>query len=251
MISGSNPTSYALDKDSIPSHKSEYLVSVVIPTLNEGQNLSHVLSRLPRVVDEVIIIDGHSEDDTVEIAKRVCPTAKVFFQEGKGKGDALRSAFNFVQGDIIVQMDADGSMDPLEIEKYAKVVSEGWDVAKGSRYLPGGGSTDISTRRNFGNHMFVKLVNLLFSANYTDLCYGYMAFKRGALSRMRDLLECNGFEIETELCIKARKLGLRITEVPSFERERAHGSSRLHLVRDGFRILQVIVSEFLRTRKPR
>ncbi len=249
MISGpDHPGGFQTVTDSVSSKSSEYLVSVVIPTLNEGQNLSHVLSRLPKVVDEVIIIDGHSKDNTVEIAKKVCPTAKVFFQEKSGKGDALRSAFNFVQGDIIVQMDADGSMDPQEIEKYAKVVSEGYDVVKGSRHLLGGGSTDFSAQRSFGNKMFVRLVNLLFSAKYTDLCYGYIAFRKAALDRLKGSLESRGFQIETEICIKAKKLGLRVAEVPSFETKRANGSSHLSLARDGFRILRMILVEFLKSR---
>jgi len=224
-----------------------YAVSVVIPTLNEARNLPDVLFGLPRVVDEVIIVDGHSEDDTVEVATKVLPTARVILQKRNGKGDALRSAFGHASGDIIVQMDADGSMDPLEIEKFAQVVSEGYDVVKGSRYLSGGGSTDLSAQRSFGNRMFVRMVNLLFSADYTDLCYGYMAFRKDALNRLNDTLKCNGFQIETEMCIKAKKLGLRVTEVPSFEGKRAHGSSRLCLVRDGFRILSMILTEFLKT----
>jgi len=92
------------------------------------------------------------------------------------------------------------------------------------------------------------LVNLLFSTEYTDLCYGFMAFRKDALDRLNDTLRCRGFQIETEMCIKAKKLGLRVTEVPSFERKRAHGSSRLCLIRDGFRILSIILTEFLKNR---
>lgn len=252
MISVSRQVSYSnVDGYSVSWQPTHYTVSVVIPTLNEADNLPDVLSRIPNIVDEIVVVDGHSQDDTVEIAQKVCPTAKVIFQGNRGKGDALRCGFACAQGDIIVQIDADGSMDPSEIEKFAEAVNEGYDVVKGSRYLFGGGSTDLTPQRSFGNRMFVMLVNLLFSAKYTDLCYGYMAFRRDALSRLRGTLEGNGFQIETELCIKAKKLGLRITEVPSFEGERRNGNSRLNVLRDGFRIFQMIIVEFLKSRNLR
>lgn len=248
MISSSHQVTDPNAEDYTTSWQpTECTVSVVIPTLNEAENLPGVLSRIPKIVDEIVVVDGHSQDDTVEIAKKVCPAAKVIFQKNKGKGDALRSAFACVQGDIVVQIDADGSMDPTEIEKFATTVNEGYDVVKGSRYLFGGGSSDFTLQRSIGNRMFVTLVNLLFSARYTDLCYGYMAFRKDALDRLKDSLEGNGFQIETELCIKAKKLGLRIAEVPSFEGRRVNGNSRLNVVRDGFRILQMIIVEFLRS----
>lgn len=251
MINGSrylNDSESMSDIDSWESN--QHAVSVVIPTLNEAQNLPDVLSRMPRVVDEIVVVDGHSEDDTVEIAQKVCPAARVILQRNRGKGDALRSGFACAQGDIVVQIDADGSMDPTEIEKFATAINEGYDVVKGSRYLFGGGSTDLSPQRSLGNRIFVRLVNMLFSTKYTDLCYGYMAFRKKALNRLIGSLECNGFQIETELCIKAKKLGLRVAEVPSFEGERTHGSSNLNW-RDAFRILHMIVTEFLKSRNLR
>jgi glycosyltransferase involved in cell wall biosynthesis len=249
LISSSHKVNdFDVDDYSTSWQPTQYTVSVVVPTLNEAENLPGVLSRIPDFVDEVVVVDGQSQDDTVEIAQKVCPTAKIVFQRNRGKGDALRCGFACAQGDIIVQIDADGSMDPAEIEKFATTVNEGYDIVKGSRYLFGGGSTDFTPQRSFGNRMFVMLVNLLFSAKYTDLCYGYMAFRRDALKRLAGSLESDGFQIETEICIKAKKIGLRIAEVPSFEGERVNGNSRLSVLRDGFRILRMIIVEFLRSR---
>ena len=90
-------------------------VSVVIPTLNEAKNLPYVLPRIPDWVHEVILVDGHSSDGTVEIAQELRPDVRVEIQKGKGKGDALRQSFEVASGDIIIMLDADGSTDPAEI----------------------------------------------------------------------------------------------------------------------------------------
>ena len=88
-------------------------VSVVIPTLNEAANLPHVFARLPfEDLHEVILVDGHSTDDTIEIARQLCPSVRVVLQDGKGKGNALACGFAAARGDIIVMLDADGSTDP-------------------------------------------------------------------------------------------------------------------------------------------
>src|SRR5918999_731872 len=93
-------------------------VTVVIPTLNEAQNLPHVLERLPVWVHEVIVVDGHSTDDTVAVAKACRPDVKIVLQNGKGKGNALACGFREATGDITVMLDADGSTDPAEIPRF-------------------------------------------------------------------------------------------------------------------------------------
>src|SRR5579871_2108700 len=89
-------------------------VSVVIPALNEAANLPHVLTRIPTFVDEVVLVDGRSIDDTVEVARRLRPDIRVVVQDGHGKGNALACGFAAATGDIIVMLDADGSTDPDE-----------------------------------------------------------------------------------------------------------------------------------------
>jgi glycosyltransferase involved in cell wall biosynthesis len=218
-----------------------YKVSVVIPTLNEARNLEHVLPKIPDWVYEVILVDGHSTDDTVEVAKRLRPDIRILEERRRGKGIALRSGFIAARGDIVVMLDADGSTDPAEIPAFVGALLAGADFAKGSRFLQGGGSADISLLRQFGNWVFTRIVRLVFGGNYSDLCYGYNAFWRSVLPHLN--LDADGFEIETLMNVRALSRGLHVTEVPSFESERIHGQSNLHTFRDGWRVLKTLLRE--------
>ena len=217
-------------------------VTVVIPAMNEAKNLPHVLPEIPNWVTEVILVDGHSVDDTVEVARRIRPSIRVISQEGRGKGAALRTGFDAATGDIIVMLDADGSTDPSEIGRYVEALLQGADFAKGTRYAQGGGSADITGIRSLGNRLLGCLVNILFGARYTDLCYGYNAFWTHCLPHMH--VDCDGFEVETQINIRIAKAGLKVCEVPSFEGKRIHGESNLNAFRDGRRVLKTILREW-------
>jgi glycosyltransferase involved in cell wall biosynthesis len=199
---------------------------------------------VPGWVREVIVVDGHSADDTRDVARAIRSDVRVLEQQGRGKGAAMRTGFAAARGDVIVMLDADGSMDPREIDAFVRTLADGADFAKGSRFLPGGGTTDMPWYRKAGNFGFVLMVRALFGGHYTDLCYGYNAFSRSAILGLD--LDCNGFEIETMMNIRALKAGLRVVEVPSFERERIHGMSNLHTIRDGWRVLRTILREWRR-----
>jgi glycosyltransferase involved in cell wall biosynthesis len=218
-------------------------VSIVLPAKNESRNLAHVFSTIPGWVDEVVLVDGHSTDDTVTEARRLLPAVKIIHQQGKGKGDALRAGFDAAKGDIIVMMDADGSTDGAEIPRFIAALTTGADFAKGSRFASGGGSDDITFSRQLGNRILSTLVNALFKTRYTDLCYGYNAFWAKHLDKLD--LDCAGFEIETVMNVRAAKAGLAIQEIPSYEHLRLHGMSNLKVFRDGIRIGKFIVREWL------
>lgn len=219
-------------------------VSVVIPTLNEARNLPHVFASLPPEIDEIVLVDGQSTDETVEVARELYPAVRVIGQSGRGKGNALAAGFQACRGDIIVMLDADGSADGQEIPRFVAALQEGADFAKGSRFLDGGGSTDITRLRGLGNAFLSRLVNLLYGTRYSDLCYGYNAFWAHCLPFID--LDCDGFEVETLINIRVAKAGLRVTEVPSFEQERIYGESNLRTFRDGFRVLRTIFREWRR-----
>jgi glycosyltransferase involved in cell wall biosynthesis len=224
-------------------------VSVIIPALNEAANLPHVFATIPSWVHEVVLVDGRSTDDTVETARRLLPDIVVVTQQGWGKGDALLAGFEACTGEIIVMMDADGSTDGGEIVRFVAALVAGADFAKGSRFACGGGSSDITFARAWGNRRLADLVNKLFGTCYTDLCYGYNAFWADQLKVLE--IDCAGFEIEAMLNIRAASRGLRILEVPSFELPRVHGASNLRVFKDGWRIARLIVREWRLHRQSR
>ena len=235
-------------------------VSVVIPALNEERNLPHVFAQLPGGLDEVILVDGGSVDRTVEVARALIPSIKVVQQTRTGKGNALACGFAACTGDIVVMIDADGSTAPTEIPRFVEALRGGADFAKGSRFMAGGGSDDITWLRRLGNKALNGMVNRLFGTRFTDLCYGYNAFWRKvvpgmdlpdpALPRPSDggKLWGDGFEIETLINIRVAGRGYRVQEVPSLELDRIHGESNLNTFRDGMRVLRTIFSEFRRRR---
>jgi len=235
-------------------------ISVVIPARNEARNLEVILPWLP-AVHQVILVDGSSVDGTVEVARRVMPSIDVVHQTRSGKGNALACGFAAATGDIIVMFDADGSADSAEIPAFVAALTAGADVAKGSRFRPGGGSEDITRFRGLGNHGLNFLTNVLLRTRYTDLCYGYNAFWRDILPSL-DLPDVNrpkrsdgkmiwgdGFEIETILTCRMAAARLTVTEVPSVEKLRIHGASNLNAIRDGFRVLKTILDEHRRARR--
>lgn len=216
-------------------------VSVIIPALNEAKNLPYVLPHIPSWVNEVLLIPGHSTDDTVSVARRLCPTIRIVEQQGRGKGAALRSGFAAATSDVIVMIDADGSMNPAEIPAFVGALVAGADYAKGSRFIQGGGTCDMEFYRKFGNWGLTQFTKILFGGGYSDLCYGYNAFWRESLSTLN--LDADGFEIETMMNVRALRVGLKVAEIPSFEARRIHGSSNLRTIPDGWRVLKTILKE--------
>ena len=240
-------------------------VSVVVPTRNEARNLEIVLPAIAAVkpaVHEIIVVDGNSTDGTVETARRVLPSVKIVHQTRKGKGNAMACGFAAATGDVIVMFDADGSADPAEIPAFVAALVAGADFAKGSRFTAGGGSDDITLLRKSGNAGLNGVANALFGTSYTDLCYGYNAFWADLLPVLdlppidapapaEGMLWGDGFEIETVLNCRVAAAGLKITEVPSIERQRVFGETNLRTFADGTRVLRTLVAEHRRADRRR
>ncbi|NMN99836.1 glycosyltransferase family 2 protein [Gordonia sp. TBRC 11910] len=214
-------------------------VSLIIPVRNEARNIAWVLEQIAEEVDEIILVDGNSTDATLITASRYRPDIRVVAQDGVGKGSALRTGFLAATGDLVVMMDADGSMAPQEIRHYLHFLTNGYDFVKGSRFVVGGGSLDITPFRRLGNRFLLGVFNSIYDTELTDLCYGFCAFHRRYLDTLA--LSASGFEIEAEMVVNAMRGGLRVAEVPSLEMPRRSGKSNLHAIRDGIRVLRTVL----------
>ncbi len=219
-------------------------VSVIIPTLNEAANLPYVLNTIPDWVDEVIVVDGRSTDDTERIARLLHPGVKVVHELTPGKGAALKAGLRAAAGDYLIALDADGSMDGGRLGDFRDALENGAEYVKGSRFAPGGGSADITRFRRFGDSGICFLMRVLFGARYTDASYGYFAVRADRFDHLG--IDSNGFETEILMNIRAHRAGLKIAEVPCFEGNRISGNSNLSAFKDGLRIAGYIVREKLR-----
>jgi glycosyltransferase involved in cell wall biosynthesis len=219
-------------------------VTVLVPALNEADNLPFVLPRIPTWVHEVLLVDGHSVDGTVAVARQIYPTIQVITQQGRGKGAALRSGFAAATGDIVVMLDADGSTDPAELYAFVGALLAGADFAKGSRFLQGGGTADMPHFRQWGNWLLVQLANLLFGTHYTDITYGYNACWRSKAYALA--LDIDGWACEIISNIRVARHHLRVMEVPSFEHVRIAGRAKLSTWSAGWAILKGILREAFR-----
>jgi glycosyltransferase involved in cell wall biosynthesis len=223
-------------------------VTVIICTLNEAQNLPHVLPKIPDWVDEFLLVDGNSTDDTVEVAKKLRPDIKVVTQPGKGKGDALKYGIGQASGEIIVTLDADGETPPEEINRFIEPLLNGYDFAKGSR-LYKQKPQKMPKYRWFGNKVLAITCNMLFNTRFSDICSGYNSFKKKNFIMLD--LTCNvkelGCSMEQQMIIRAKKAGMKVKEVPHTSNGRLYGKSVLHNVKEsvfqGFRIWFLVIGE--------
>ncbi len=219
-------------------------VSLIIPTRNEEGAIGPTLREVPRdVVDEIIVIDGHSTDKTWdEVKAELRPQDKLVMQKGKGYGGAFLEGFDIATGDVILLLDADGSHNPNEIPAIIEKVRRGYEYVMASRYMRGGHSEDDTIIRWFGNRVFTLMTNMIHGTDVTDSLYLFTAITRDGLTKLN--LHSTGFEFCTEIVVKAHRAGLKFAEVPAFERARTAGKTKVNAFWHGLKILRMILRRY-------
>lgn len=217
-------------------------VSIVICARDEGEGLAQVISSVRSFAEEIIVVDGHSKDNTREI----CRTAKVKYilDHGLGRGDGVRMGLAAARGEVVVLFDADGSHNPADIPRFVRpIFLRRADLVIGSRRT--GGSFDLNMGfygiiRSGGADFLAYLVNRKFKTKLSDILYSFRAVRK---SIVKDLsLTACGFEIEQEMVVKCLKKGFVLLEIPSRERARAWGRAKLKTI-TGVKFIFKLVSE--------
>jgi len=247
MLTGQGHDSHEVDLDGGSEHahspglSHRPTVSLVIPALNEAEGLAAILPRVPERVDEIIVVDGGSTDKTADTVARLRPDAWFVSQQGRGKGSALKQGLELARGDILITMDADGSMNPEDIVAFVVELEAGADFVKGSRSVPGAGSEDFTRLRSVGNTGLTHVANLIFRSQYTDITFGFNGYWRSTMEHLGEMAD--GFQYEIQAALRASAMGFNTAEVPTHEAARIGGESKLNPMRDGWAILKIIMAE--------
>ncbi len=216
-------------------------ISLIICCKNEAKTLGGVIKKARQYADEILVIDGHSQDKSRELAKKL--DCKVFLDERRGKGDGIRKGIEKAKGDILVFIDADGSHEPRDIPVLINPIKKGKaDLVIGSRGK--GGSDELhgdfeKMLRLIGSSIITLIINLRFKVQLTDSQNGFRAIKKKVA---RDLkLTENITTIEQEMLIKVLKKGYRVLETPSHEYARKIGKSHINLLKMGSRYVWSLI----------
>ena len=210
-------------------------ITIAIPALNEAGAITDIIRACKKYSDDVLVIDGHSTDDTVKIAKDL--DARVIFDNRKGKGEAIRSVIPHLNREIVVFVDADGSHDPDDIPRLIQpILDDEADHVSGSRLL--GGSSELhggfdECFRLMGSSFITACINHRFKVTLSESQNGFRAIRTAVL---RDLGLCEDITtIEQEMIMKTLKKGYRMAEVPTHEQKRKAGYSKIEVKRVAFR----------------
>jgi glycosyltransferase involved in cell wall biosynthesis len=216
---------------------------VILCTLNEAANVTHVVREIPNWINEVILMDGGSVDGTVERALEIRPGIRAVYQSCPGKDSAVREGITLASGEIVVTLDCDGETSAADIQSFLTPLLNGYDFAKGSRFATGHGNKP--RLRLLGNRVIVGLFNLLYSTRFTDVCSGLNAFWRARVEHA-GIWSSSTWNYEPRVVARAVRRGLRVIEVPQQARGRQAGRSKLPDFRQGVLAVWCVLYERVR-----
>lgn len=223
--------------------------TLLIPFLNERDGLEAILPRIdPRWVDEILFVDGHSSDGSLEVVRR-WGHGRLVTQTRPGLSNAYRDSLAVISSDLVVTFSPDGNSLPEAIPVLLAKIREGYDMVIASRYLPGAGSDDDDLVTAFGNWMFTRAINLIFGGCYSDSLVMLRAFRRELI---RDLeMEEETDDLEPLLSIRCATHGKRVAEIPSKEPPRIGGIRKMNPLINGWAIVVLIAREWRALRSKR
>jgi len=229
--------------------REEFFVSVVIPVFNEEATIGNIVTRTKKTLEqlgvsyEILVVDDGSDDRSADIAQEL--KAHVLRDPHQGKGFALRSGFRQAKGELVVTLDADGSHQPEEIPLVLRYIRENKaDFVVGSRFFNSeANKTKIPKVNRTGNKMFNYLIGYLTGVKISDSQSGFRAIRSSLIKKMK--LSSHGYEVESEMLVKALRMGARVAETPISFDQRTVGKSKLDPIRDGVRILYAIIASYL------
>lgn len=220
-------------------------LSIIIPSKNEAKNLEFILPQLVNFSDDIIVVDGHSNDGT----ENICKINNVSFKldNGYGKGDAQRVGVSLAKYKYIIFFDADGSHDENDIEKiYQKIVEDNVDLVICSRKTGGTKDTNGCTSwigfiRQTGCDFLSLLFNKKHKTIFTDILYSYRAVKKDSFISLNT--KAKSFDIEIDMLSRACKNKMNVVEIPSREKSRVFGYSKLNTFRGIEFIFQILLGK--------
>lgn len=227
--------------------EAQFGISVIIPVLNEETTISQLIRGFAEIQKDlpldILVIDGHSTDRTVELAKKA--GAKVITQNSRGKGMAMIEAVEkTANDDVCIFIDGDGTYLPCEFERVAKQVLSGEaDMVVGSRINQNMEKGAISPVNKIGNMLYNLITRAVFKAHVCDMLSGYRAIRTENFKELK--LKSQHFEIEVEMTAKALAHGLKVTEVPITYLRRHGKPTKLRPFRDGALIFRTLISEIV------
>jgi glycosyltransferase involved in cell wall biosynthesis len=241
--------SEAMAKHKEDREREEVSVSVVIPVFNEEVTVGNVVTRTKNTLEqmgisyEILVVDDGSVDKSADIAQKL--EAHVLRKKHQGKGFALRHGFMRARGEVVVTLDADGSHKPEEIPQVLRYLTEDRaDFVIGSRFSDSeDNKTKIPKINRAGNRLFNDLILYLTGSRTSDSQSGFRAIKSSLIKRMK--LSSRGYEVESEMLVKALRMGARVAETPTSFDQRTVGRSKLDPIKDGAKILYAIVASYL------